>query len=126
MAPHQGCVQKGRVETAILSQRDHRIACGVRLRQLIDAVGTGRGRYVRAARDMGIEPNHLGNWMRGHGYPGQYELYKYCRKHGVTMDWVFLGDPSGLPHRVSEKLLKLGSAPEDRVEQARPASEKVD
>ena len=91
------------MEIAILSESDHRRACGFRLRQLIKALGL---KQVQAAEDMGIPKNHLGNWLRGDAYPKQYEMYRFCRIRGVDMDWVFLGDPSGLPHWVAENILK--------------------
>ena len=108
------------MEQLILTETDHRIACGFRLRQIIDALGIS---YVQAADEMGVKKNHLGNWMRGTAYPRHYELYKFCRIRGVTTDWVFLGDPSGLPERVAQPLLKLAQGPEDRAEPASQAAE---
>lgn len=102
----------------ILSESDHRRAVGLRLRQLIKAIGIP---YVRAAEEMGVTKNHLGNWMRGtHGYPDQYDLYKFCRIRGVNFDWVFLGDPSGLPEKVSRELLRLEQQPESLSAEADP------
>ena len=95
-------------------------AVNVRLRQLIDALGI---KYVRAAEDMGITKNHLGNWMREEKpvYPDIYKIYRFCRIRGVDFNWVFLGDPSGLPERVSRILLGLEpkqADPEERAIQA--------
>lgn len=59
-------------------------------------------------RTIGIEPNR---W-------NQYETWtaksprritddivrKLRRKHGITLDWIYCGDPSGLPRRLSDKL----------------------
>jgi transcriptional regulator with XRE-family HTH domain len=104
----------------ILSKSDHMKAVGNRLRQLIDALGI---KYAQAARDMEIPKNHLGNWMRGEAYPLPFEMYRFCRIRGVNMDWVFLGDPSGLPHRVAEQLMQLISKPADQVEPENQASE---
>ena len=57
------------VQQIILTERDHITEVGRRLRQLIDALGITD---TQAARDMGITPNHLGNWMRGdRSYPGE-------------------------------------------------------
>ena len=99
------------MKTAILSKSDHMKAVGARLRQLIDALGIS---YVEAAKDMGIPKNHLGNWMRGDAYPLHYEIYRFARIRGVNLDWVFLGDPSGLPQRVFAKLPGLGQEPADQ------------
>lgn len=90
-------------ELTILAKSDHVRDAGIRLRQLIDALGIS---YVQAAREMGITKNHLGNWMRGASYPGAYELYRFCRYRGLNFDWVFLGDPAALPYPVARKLLQ--------------------
>jgi transcriptional regulator with XRE-family HTH domain len=108
------------MEQLILSERDHRHAVGVRLRQLIQAIGI---KYVEAAAEMGIERNHLGNWMDGRAYPKHYELYKFCRIRGVNTDWVYLGDPSGLPDRVSRALIKQALEPEGLEASANQAGE---
>lgn len=101
-------VHRREMEQTILSQRDHMVEVGHRLRRLIDALGIP---YKQAADEMGITKNHLGNWMRGDAYPRPYELYRFCRIRGVNMDWIFLGDPSGLPHRVVTRLLELEPGP---------------
>lgn len=88
----------------ILSKSDYQREVGLRLRRLIDACGM---KYVKAAELMGVPKNQLGNWMRGnHGFPDHYALYRFCRIAGVNTDWVYLGDPSGLPQRVTEALLR--------------------
>lgn len=110
------------MQTVILSPGDYKIACGVRLRQLIDALGL---KYVEAARHMEIPPNQLGNWMRGDALPTPYQLYRFCRINGVNTDWVYLGDPSGLPGRVTAKLLEAAQPPEAPAAGARRASEKA-
>lgn len=106
----------------ILTETDHRVACGFRLRQLIDALGIS---YVQAASEMGVTKNHLGNWMRGVAYPKHYELYRFCRIRGVNTDWVLLGDPSGLPAKVYEPLMKLAQELEAPAEPASQASESL-
>lgn len=109
------------METLILSRRDHIRAVGVRLRQLIDALGLP---YVRAAEDMGVSKSQLGNWMRGNaGYPRPYELYRFARTNGVSLDWVWLGDPSGLREPIRRALLGLESEPAGQQAAASQASE---
>lgn len=107
-------------EVLITPKSDHVRATGLRLRQLIKALGLS---YVKAAEDMGISKSHLGNWMRGDNYPGPFELYRFCRRHGVNFDWVFLGDPASLPHRVAERLLTAELAQEAQTDADNQASE---
>ncbi len=91
------------MEQLILAQSDHMRAVGSRLRMIIDALGLP---YVDAAAELGVSKSHLGNWMRGDSYPRQYELYRFCRIRGINTDYIFLGDPSGLPGRVLEALIR--------------------
>jgi transcriptional regulator with XRE-family HTH domain len=108
------------MEQLILSQSDHVRAVGDRLRRIIRALGI---RQVEAAADMGIPKNHLGNWLRGDAYPRQYQLYRFCRIRGITADYILLGDPSGLPHRMVEALIRQELAPAEGAEGDRRAGE---
>lgn len=92
----------GMSDTIILPKSDHVRDVGIRLRQLIDALDIP---YKQAAQEMGVSKSHLGNWMRGTNYPTPYEVFRFCRRRGVNFDWIFLGDPAALPHRVVERLL---------------------
>lgn len=107
------------MEQLLLPETEYMRVVGDRLRRLIDALGIS---YVEAARDMGVTRNQLGNWMRGnHGFPRHYALYRFARIRGVNVDWILLGDPSGLPKKVADALLGLepGSvATQARVPQA--------
>ena len=102
----------------ILHRADHMKVVGLRLRQLIAALGL---KQVEAARQMDIPKNQLGNWLRGEAYPIHYSMYRFCRVNGIGIDWVFLGDPGGLPHRLSAKLLQL--EPEPAKKKARGSQE---
>lgn len=107
---------------AILAKSDHVQHVGVRLRQLIDALDIS---YVQAAHEMGVTKSQLGNWMRGDSYPAPYQLYLFCRRRGLTFDWVYLGDPAGLPYQVATRLLQGEQAPEETSGAGSQASEKV-
>lgn len=77
-------------------------------------------KFTEAAKDMGISDPHLGNVMRGAAMP-LYGLYLFCKRRGVTMDWVLLGDPSGLRESVASAVMRPLSSPEDRAEPKRQA-----
>jgi transcriptional regulator with XRE-family HTH domain len=85
------------------SESDFNAEAGRRLRAHIDALGI---RQVDAAADMRVTKSHLGNWLRGAPIR-PYQLYRFCRLRGVGMDWIFLGDPSGLPHKLANKLMEI-------------------
>lgn len=102
-------VHRRAMQFAILPETEYHRQCGARLRQAIDAC---QMKQVEAARIMGVTKNHLGNWLRGDAPIRLYHLYRFCRISGVTADWVLLGDPSGLPTRISQQLLSAEPAPE--------------
>lgn len=119
---HAGCshaLSRG-MKTSHLTINDHRRQVGYNLRQVIAALGITQ---VEAAGVMGVPKNQLGNWLRGEAYPRHYEVYLFCRRYGVTADWIYLGDPSGLPGRIAEPLL-AGALPEIPEEPESQAAEK--
>lgn len=83
------------------SGRDFR-SIGDRLRQL---------RLFRDAlqKDMaavaGVTPQAWNNWEKGRARPDVEQVYALCRATGVTSDWVYYGDRSGLPLRLVEWLV---------------------
>lgn len=89
------------MDAPLLPVTEHQKQCGWRLRRLIDALDL---RQTRAAEDMGVTKQRLGNWLRGESYPDIYALYRLARLRHVNMDYVFLGDWSGLPAKVAERL----------------------
>ena len=108
------------MKTSHLTARDHRLLVGFNLRQIIAALGISQ---VDAANAMGVTKNHLGNWLRGDAYPQHYQIYLFCRRYGITADWIFLSYHSGLPARTAARLL-AGALPEDQAEPAPQAAEK--
>ena len=91
----------------VLRESDFHKQAGYRLRVLVQAlIDLGRVEsFAQAAEHLEISPSHLGNWMRGKPIR-PFHLYRFCRRHGVTADWVFLGDPSGLPAPVLSLVMK--------------------
>jgi hypothetical protein len=92
----------------VLREIDYHVQAGFRLRVLIQAlIDCGKvASFAQAAEHLETTPSHLGNWMRGRPIR-TFHLYRFCRRHGVTFDWVFLGDPSGLTEPVLSLVMKL-------------------
>lgn len=86
------------MDNAILSQSEHQAAVGARLRRVIDLLGMS---YKQAADLMGVQKQTVNGWMAGEGYPNWYGLYRLNRAKGVTYDFLFLGDWSGLPAKLA-------------------------
>lgn len=66
----------------------------VALREALEMNQTG------FAQMTGIKQNALANYEAGTRRPDLDQAYKLVAKTGVTLDWVYLGDRSGLPQRL--------------------------
>jgi transcriptional regulator with XRE-family HTH domain len=72
-----------------------RLALGLSQKDLYDAIG------VKAAAW-----NH---WETGKRMPDPMAMAELYRLHGITMEWVYLGDPRGLPFSVAQTILQAAS-----------------
>lgn len=66
-----------------------------------------RLRLTRLALDLsqaafchvaGISPQAYNNYERARQRPELEKAIALCRAHKLTLDWIYLGDPSGLPY----------------------------
>ncbi|EHH66882.1 helix-turn-helix domain-containing protein [Gluconobacter morbifer] len=89
------------MNSSLEPQSDHQRHVGQRLRQVLDALPLP---YVDAATAMGVSKQVLRNWMAGDSYPSPYALYRLKLAHGVSTDFLFLGDSGALPHRLAYAL----------------------
>jgi transcriptional regulator with XRE-family HTH domain len=55
-------------------------------------------------RMTGIKPNTYSQWENAKGRPNLDEAMRLCDVLGYTLDWIYLGDPSGLPLAFTSKL----------------------
>lgn len=69
-------------------------------------VATGRNQSAFAEL-VGITQPAMSNYMKGLRRPQLDEAIKIAAKTGVTLDWLYLGDRSGLPARLHEALPDL-------------------
>lgn len=51
------------------------------------------------ARRVGISAQSLSNYETGYRRPGLDQAILICVATGVTLDWIYFGDNSGLPMR---------------------------
>lgn len=86
----------------------HKRDVGWRLRVSIEAVGQ---RPSKIAKQFGVSPSQLGNWMRGDDYPQFYFIEQFCREYPISADWIIRGVVGS-----------LGGAVGDALEQALRAS----
>jgi len=72
---------------------------GSRLRMTREAFGLGQNEFARRA---GIATNTYNQYEQGKRLP-RYDLAnQICDEFRVTLDWIFRGDPSGLPVHIAD------------------------
>lgn len=83
-------VQKRQIEAIAERLKVCRLALGLKPAEL--------------CRLTGIKPNTYSQWENGKGRPNLDEAMRLCDTLGYTLDWIYLGDPSGLTFNLSNKL----------------------
>jgi transcriptional regulator with XRE-family HTH domain len=90
-----------------MAKDPYKIACGARLRKTRIALGYTSVR--KFARIMSEAEDNLGKWERGVAQVPPAFIGKMKELFGVTHDWIYDGDASGIRHELAIKLLR----PED-------------
>lgn len=83
-----------------------------RLAALMTALGQNQ---VGMANLIGVSQPALNNYLKGLRRPDIDVGIAIQTKTGATLDWLYLGDRSGLPARLLEKLPDLSSPSEKAV-----------
>ena len=78
----------------------------VRLRLSREALGI---KPAELCRITGIKPNTYSQWEAAKGRPRLDEARLLRRHFGITLDWIYEGDPSGLPHSLTSKMAENGA-----------------
>lgn len=55
----------------------------------------------------GLAKNTYNQWECGHGRPGLDYAIQLCEAFGLTLDWIYLGDDSGLRGHLLDRLRGL-------------------
>jgi transcriptional regulator with XRE-family HTH domain len=75
---------------------------GKRLRMTRVALGYD-GKQAEFAGEIGVLPSALSQWELA--YQGRIitisAAIRMCERFGVDLDWIYRGDPSGLPQRLA-------------------------
>lgn len=58
----------------------------------------------------GIASNTYNNYERGHKRPAIENAIALCNAYNVTLDWIYRGDLSGLPHGTANAIRALMGA----------------
>ena len=71
----------------------YKMDVGWRLGVAIEAVGVSK---ASVARTLGLPQQNISNWLRGDHYPDAFFVYKFCKRYGISADWIYLGEVSGI------------------------------
>lgn len=78
------------------------------VREIADRLKATRGALgltpIEFARAAGISIAAYSNWENARGRPGLTQAIRLATVHGLTLDWLYLGDASGLPLRITTRL----------------------
>ena len=85
---------------------DELIQIGVRLKAARLALGLSQKDLYEA---IGIKAAAWNHWESGKRMPDPLAMAEFYRLHGVTMEWIYAGDPKGLPFGVAQAILKAAS-----------------
>ena len=55
-------------------------------------------------RRTGIRPNAYSQWESAKQVPRLDQAFLLCERLGYTLEWIYRGDPSGLPKRIADNL----------------------
>lgn len=85
----------------------HKRKVGSHLKMAIEALGL---RQHQVAKEFGVSPSKLGNWVRGDNYPDEYFVKRFCERYQVSADWIYLGKVYGMPSPLADTLWKAEEA----------------
>lgn len=56
-----------------------------------------------------VAQNTYSQWETGKNLPDMTAMVRLSKRYGITLDWIYQGDPKGLPHFLASKLLPKAS-----------------
>lgn len=86
-----------------------RAGYGLRLRVARKALGmTARA----LCSELGVEPGRWSHWENERHPPDVPIMLALKQRHGITLDWIFDGDPAALPWIVAQGIITQASHPD--------------
>ena len=79
-------------------------AIGLRLRLTREVLNLTQAEF---ADRCGIARNTYNQYEMGKNTPKLLFAIDICDRFGLTLDWIYRGDPSGLPYKVADDLRAL-------------------
>lgn len=73
-------------------------------RLIATRLALGYDNQVDFCRAAGVGYNTWNNYENARGRPKLDISIQLCVRFNLTLDWIYLGDASGLPHRLAQAL----------------------
>lgn len=58
---------------------------------------------------LGVKAAAWSHWEGGKRMPDPVVMFELYKRHGITLEWIYGGDPKGLPFGVAQIVLKAAS-----------------
>ncbi len=58
---------------------------------------------------LGVKAAAWSHWESGKRMPDPVVMFELYKLHGITLEWIYGGDPRGLPFGVAQIVLKAAS-----------------
>lgn len=91
-----GCMTSGMSKSAINLKSVAAVAARLKASRL--ALGLNQTEFCKGA---GIATNTYNQVETGRGRPSLETAMAICDAFGLTLDWIYRGDPSGLPYKIA-------------------------
>jgi transcriptional regulator with XRE-family HTH domain len=72
-----------------------------RLKLAVEAIDRPKGEI---ADSIGVSQSRFSNWITNQNRPDWFGIAKFCKRYGVSADWILLGDLSGLRANLADSL----------------------
>lgn len=95
------------------------VAIGQRLRATREALGLTGTEFARGAR---LLQNAYSQYETGARLLTVSSAMRLCAAYGLTMDWLYRGEISTLPHSLAQKITNLHGNPGPQIRPARSTS----
>lgn len=82
----------------------HRTYIAHRLRAVRTALQL---RPIDVVRALGLQKNQYSQWESGRHPPNIQDMIRFSERYGVPLDWIYRGDPRGLPFEIADEVIRL-------------------
>jgi hypothetical protein len=87
---------------------------------------TGMQTVKDLADEVGASRSQVSNWLNRYHLPPVPYMISLCEQKGLTLDWIYRGDPSGLSYAAAKRLQAIMKGLEtEHIEAPQPSTRPV-